>query len=57
MPTLAATMITYSTIAIMLMTMPAVASPLPFPPHSLSKLIAMARFFGVSIDYLAGLED
>lgn len=23
---------------------------------TLSKLIAMARFFGVSIDYLAGLE-
>ena len=24
---------------------------------TLSKLVAMARFFGVSIDYLAGLED
>ena len=24
---------------------------------TLSKLIAMARFFGVSINYLAGLED
>ena len=24
---------------------------------TLSKLIAMAHFFGVSIDYLAGLED
>lgn len=24
---------------------------------TLSKLIAMARFFGVSIDYLAGLEN
>ena len=24
---------------------------------TLSKLIAMARFFGVRIDYLAGLED
>lgn len=24
---------------------------------TLSKLIAMARFFGLSIDYLAGLED
>ena len=24
---------------------------------TLSKLITMARFFGVSIDYLAGLED
>ncbi len=24
---------------------------------TLSRLVAMARFFGVSIDYLAGLED
>ncbi len=24
---------------------------------TLSKLISMSRFFGVSIDYLAGLED
>lgn len=24
---------------------------------TLSKLIAMSKFFGVSIDYLAGLED
>ena len=24
---------------------------------TLSKLIAMSRYFGVSIDYLAGLED
>ena len=24
---------------------------------TLSKLVAMSRFFGVSIDYLAGLED
>ena len=24
---------------------------------SLSKLVAMSRYFGVSIDYLAGLED